>query len=834
MTESEKISGVYVEIRASDDKFKSDMDKLRSKLDKDAKKMEEKLNFKAKFDTSVANFRISELQKLRQKLQKEFEKKISIDVSSTSLDRTREKIAAVDARLRGVGESAAISGKSMMNAFAWVGGIAGTFAILKNMITAARESAVVHAQIYKAVETTGKAAGYTAKELFKLADELKGLTAIDDDTILKDITNNLLTFKNVSGDAFKRAQLAILDLNAVISKGEVGALTSQTIQLGKALNAPTEGVTALTRVGVSFTEQQKEQIKTLEQSGNLLEAQSIILREIEQQYGGQAKVLAEMDGGYKKFNQTIDDISETIGNDLVGSANEGTGALQELATGFLELNDAVKEVNSGVGIFGAIISGLKNIVTGGKGIMDTAFNIKGQYKEAKEKYIKDIQDAKQKTEAFYDAIGYGKKDTSPKIFSPILDTTAGDEVLKQYDEQQTKIDQIKNKLKDVNLTTEQRLTLEKELNSFKDKGGNKSNNLEGNNYIEKLVNYLDEYRNKIKMLNDELSKLGEGDSEKKLILTVELSKLKEQLSQEELKLNIKAGNVDSDFSDIKPKGLKVDDGIATKLKENLNLRLQAHQEYLDAVGLLNEEAFNVAKAKIDKEYEMFVAAGVAQEEAQAIHDAKMKELRDARQSEEDAILDAQLKNIAVLADSLDGFAATAKQLGGEQSAAYKLFAITQATIATYLAASKALAEVPFPFNFIAAGSVVAAGLANVSQIASAHSGGEFIGTSNGVKKMSGGGSFIVPPGFPHDSYPLLVESGERVSVTPSGKSGQSGLSGVDVDRIVNAIRAMNMNLIDKDFSATIINNSPDVTTTVRRGEKVKNQLTRQGAKLNER
>lgn len=45
-----------------------------------------------------------------------------------------------------------------------------------------------------------------------------------------------------------------------------------------------------------------------------------------------------------------------------------------------------------------------------------------------------------------------------------------------------------------------------------------------------------------------------------------------------------------------------------------------------------------------------------------------------------------------------------------------------------------------------------------------HSGGNFIGTSSGVKKMAGGGSFIVPPGFPNDSYPMLVESGERVSV----------------------------------------------------------------------
>lgn len=34
-----------------------------------------------------------------------------------------------------------------------------------------------------------------------------------------------------------------------------------------------------------------------------------------------------------------------------------------------------------------------------------------------------------------------------------------------------------------------------------------------------------------------------------------------------------------------------------------------------------------------------------------------------------------------------------------------------------------------------------------------------------------GADFIVPPGFPNDSYPLRVESGERVQVTPAGQAG---------------------------------------------------------------
>lgn len=54
----------------------------------------------------------------------------------------------------------------------------------------------------------------------------------------------------------------------------------------------------------------------------------------------------------------------------------------------------------------------------------------------------------------------------------------------------------------------------------------------------------------------------------------------------------------------------------------------------------------------------------------------------------------------------------------------------------------------------------------------AHTGGDFVGTGSGVMRMAGGGSFVVPSGFPNDSFPLMVESGERVSVTSTNRMGQ--------------------------------------------------------------
>ena len=69
-------------------------------------------------------------------------------------------------------------------------------------------------------------------------------------------------------------------------------------------------------------------------------------------------------------------------------------------------------------------------------------------------------------------------------------------------------------------------------------------------------------------------------------------------------------------------------------------------------------------------------------------------------------------------------AGTLKGLFEENTVAYKVAAITEASIATYLAANKALADVPAPLNVPAAIATIAAGLVNVSKIAGFAEGSE--------------------------------------------------------------------------------------------------------------
>lgn len=96
----------------------------------------------------------------------------------------------------------------------------------------------------------------------------------------------------------------------------------------------------------------------------------------------------------------------------------------------------------------------------------------------------------------------------------------------------------------------------------------------------------------------------------------------------------------------------------------------------------------------------------------------------------------------------------------------KAAAIAQAIINTYQGATKALAELPPPFNFAAAAAVVAAGMANVMTIRSQ----QFTGAAMG-------GSFMVPggkSGTDNRLIPMALAAGERVDVTPANKVNSGG------------------------------------------------------------
>jgi len=94
-------------------------------------------------------------------------------------------------------------------------------------------------------------------------------------------------------------------------------------------------------------------------------------------------------------------------------------------------------------------------------------------------------------------------------------------------------------------------------------------------------------------------------------------------------------------------------------------------------------------------------------------------------------------------------------------------------------------------SFVLGGGGISLG--SMLGIPKAANGGTFMGTTQGVTKMADGGSFIVPPGHANDTYPLLLRSGEKATITPSHQVNGGGGSDSMNQGIYDRLGALNAN-----------------------------------------
>jgi hypothetical protein len=141
-----------------------------------------------------------------------------------------------------------------------------------------------------------------AKTLVGIADDLGKQTLFNEEDFTKGF-KLLTSFKSIATDSYERVAIAAADVAEVTGQDLNGSL----MQLSKALEDPAKGLTALARSGTTFTQQQKDQVKALVDSGNKLEAQDLILKELEKQYGGAAKA-----AGSAGFAGVMDTLGEVV------------------------------------------------------------------------------------------------------------------------------------------------------------------------------------------------------------------------------------------------------------------------------------------------------------------------------------------------------------------------------------------------------------------------------------------------------------------------------------------------------------------------------------------
>lgn len=181
----------------------------------------------------------------------------------------------------------------------------------KELINAYKVQEQAEKKLAGVVKATGGAAGLTTREMIEYAGSLQKVTTFGDEAIIS-AQAILATFKNVKDEAFIRTTEAALDMSTVLGTD----LNSAMVQLGKAINDPVLGVTALNRAGIQFTDTQKETIKALQESGDLYAAQDIVLKEVEGQMGGTARAMVNGTGAFDQMGNVVGDLKEELGESV--------------------------------------------------------------------------------------------------------------------------------------------------------------------------------------------------------------------------------------------------------------------------------------------------------------------------------------------------------------------------------------------------------------------------------------------------------------------------------------------------------------------------------------
>lgn len=264
--------------------------------------------------------------------------------------RADRSIKRIDNSLKASAASAAKFGRSFGLAFSGAAAVAIAAETIRTFIRNTIESEAAVAQLNAALKSTGGAAGLSSKQLQDLATKLQGVSVFSDEAIIG-AESLLLTFTKIGGKILPDAIATVLDMSTALGTD----LKSSSIQVGKALQDPVKGITALSRVGVNFSKSQKTIIADLVKTGQLSKAQAIILKELQTEFGGSAQAARDTLGGaLKALSEAWGDLFEVSGP----ASNQLRLAIEQLITSI-----TAPEFKEAVAVIGTdLLNALKDII----------------------------------------------------------------------------------------------------------------------------------------------------------------------------------------------------------------------------------------------------------------------------------------------------------------------------------------------------------------------------------------------------------------------------------------------------------------------------------------
>ncbi len=281
---------------------------------------------------------------------------------NNTLGKTEKRAATATGNIQRMGVSFRTTAASIV-------AITGAVTFLSRSLNVLGEREADAAALSNGLQKLGKGEA-ELKRLQKAADELGKATLFNQEDF--DAGFALLTsFTSIGVNSFERVAEAAADVAQITGQD----VKSSLLQLAKALQDPVRGLTALSRSGTTFTDQQKEQIKALVESGKQIEAQNLILKEIETQYGNAARAAgsAGYAGSVDSLGESFRDFQERLARGVTPAVNGTLTALTDLFDLLNQIPEPVGQAALGIGATAAAIVALKTAAAAAIPVVKTLF-----------------------------------------------------------------------------------------------------------------------------------------------------------------------------------------------------------------------------------------------------------------------------------------------------------------------------------------------------------------------------------------------------------------------------------------------------------------------------
>lgn len=278
---------------------------------------------------------------------KNFVEQITIRAVAEGFDKVRQEVEKVQKpldsfakKLDSIGKTLTLSVTTPLTAFA---GLA-----INEFAKAEKAIAKVETQL----QLTGKGIGLTFQELQQVSEDLQKNSIFGDDDILEKVSGQLLRVSGLTKDSFLEAQQVVVDLASALDTD----LSSAALQVAKALESPEEGISALSRVGIKFTDDQKKLIKNLVDTGRAAEAQGFILDVLKGKFDGVAKSVSQTSfGALAQLKNAFANLAEVIGGRLFAVIEPFVKTLTNMFENLRKLNPEVLDFGIKVGALLAVL-----------------------------------------------------------------------------------------------------------------------------------------------------------------------------------------------------------------------------------------------------------------------------------------------------------------------------------------------------------------------------------------------------------------------------------------------------------------------------------------------